>query len=199
MTSFPNPPLLHSPSLPPRGNSFLGVINVPLCQNPVTRATIPGSRLGLIEMQMLSPGPRRRATAISVGSFWQLWSVLYQVGRGNYVFVAFVVRWFNCHKFIVVLRFLVFSLDHSAKDGNWWQRADFFLEETLTWIENKFSDLMLSDWLWSCVYWWVHDLNMAANGRSTRAQSSASMYIHNKRWTGHGMAVYNFSWKKRVN
>lgn len=147
MTSLPNPPLLHSPSLPPRGNSFLGVINVPLCQNPVTRATIPGSRLGLIEMQMLSPGPRRRATAIRVGSFWQLWSASCQVGRGNYVFVAFVVRRFNCHKFIVVLRFLVFSLDHSAKDGNWWQRADFFLEETLTWMENKCSDLMFSDWL----------------------------------------------------
>lgn len=69
------------------------------------------------------------------------------MGRGNYVFVAFVVRRFNCHKFIVVLRVLVFSLDHSAKDGNWWQRADFFLEETLTCMENKCSDLMLSDWL----------------------------------------------------
>lgn len=108
----------------------------------------------------------------------------------------FIVHRFNCHKFIVVLKFLFFSLDHSAKDGNWCQRADFFLEETLTWIENKCSDLMLSDWLWSFVYWWVHNLNMAANGRSPRAQSCASMYIHNKRWTGQNMAVYNFSWKR---
>lgn len=126
----PNPLLLHSPSLPPRGNSFLGVINVPLSQNPVTRATIPGSRLGLIEMQMLNPGPKEGQLLSEWAVFWQLWSILYQVGHGNYVFVAFAGNQFNCHKFIVVLKFLFFSLDHSAKDGNWCQRADFFLEET---------------------------------------------------------------------
>ena len=43
-----------------------------------------------------------RATAIRVGSFWQLWSILYQVGHGNYVFVAFIMCQLNCHGFIVV-------------------------------------------------------------------------------------------------
>lgn len=43
-----------------------------------------------------------RAAAIGVGSFWQLRGILYQVGRGNYVFVAFIMCQLNCHGFIVV-------------------------------------------------------------------------------------------------
>lgn len=115
---LPNSLLLHSPSLPPSGNSFLGVINVPLSQNPVTRETIPGNRLGLIEMQPQSPGPALRAAASRVGSFWQLWSILYQVGHSNYVFLAFIVCQFNCHGFIVVFLIFIFFPDHSAKEGN---------------------------------------------------------------------------------
>lgn len=49
-----------------------------------------------------------RATAIRVGSFWQLWSVLYEVEHGNYVFVAFIMSQFNCHGFIVVFKIFIF-------------------------------------------------------------------------------------------
>lgn len=146
-------------------------------------------------MQMLSPGPRRRATVIRVGSFWQLWSVLYQVGHGNYVFVAFVMCQYNCHKFIVVLKFLFFSLDHSAKDGNWCQRADFFLEETFTWVENKCHDLISSDWLWSFFHQWVHNRNIVANGRSP-GPWAVSVRISTLR-NELGLAWWFQTWKRR--
>lgn len=121
------------------------------------RTLLPGqpfqaADLGSLRCRCWAQGLQKGNCYQSGQFFWQLWSVLYQVGHDNYVFVVFVVCQFNCHRFIVVLKFLFFSLDHSAKDGNWCQRADFFLEETLTCIENKHTDLMSSDWLWSFVH-----------------------------------------------
>lgn len=89
-SSLPTSLLLHLPTLPPSGNSFPGVINVPLSQNPVTRATIPGSDLGLIEMQLQSPRP-------TSGQLLSEWAVFGNSGV-------------YCTKWIMVIMYLWLSL-----------------------------------------------------------------------------------------